>query len=129
MTHDQPHTVDDFLAVRHQLAETENTSKLEELDDQLHHLITTNPDQAATIMAALSVSGDLGAKNAAAIYVKYLFPPRPDHAREILRTLLNDNDTETRNKARDTLDKITSDPTLTPTQAAHLTTQITQKTN
>lgn len=127
MTHDRPPAVEDFLAVRHQLARAENTPKLEVWDDQLRDMCSTDPNRAAAIIDALSVSDDLGAKNAAALFVRYLYPVQSERARRLLLTLRNDPDTDIRSKARDSIDKITSNPDIDPTQAAQLSAELASR--
>lgn len=124
MVDNEPEPVTQFLATRHQLAKTGNTAQLERLDDQLHEIATSDPDHAVAIITALAKSRDLGAKEAAAIYVRYLFKTRSEPATELLLSLIFDNDLDVRSRAIDTLDKVTSDPALSPTQAAKITAQI-----
>lgn len=125
MVGNEPEPVAQFLKTRHQLAETGNTAQLEQLDDQLREMAASDPDQATAILTALATSRDLGVKEAAAIYVRYLFKTRPDQATELLLALIFNNDVDVKSRALDTLNKVTSDPALTPTQAARPTAQIT----
>jgi hypothetical protein len=120
MTSHRPQSAEQFLEIRRQLATARNTSKLVELDDELEGLATADPDQAATIMQTLAQSDDFGAKEAVAIYVQYLFPTRPQQARELLIALLNDPDDDIQSQALDTLDIITSDRWITRAEANQL---------
>lgn len=89
---------------------------VERLDEQLLDLAAAAPDQAVTIMIALSRSDDIGAREAVAIFVRYLFATRPEPARELLIPLLFDSDHNIRSQALATLDVVSTprDPAQPP---------------
>ena len=103
-------SAEQFLHTRHQLAKTGDIHKVLALDDELRDMAASDPDQAAAVMETLARSSDIGAKEAAAVYVQYLFPTRPEQARELLIELLQDRDDDVKSQALDTLDVVTSDP-------------------
>lgn len=111
-----------FLDARAVLARAFNTAKLEQLDEQLRDICSTDPDTAIEIMQALSSSDDIGAKEAVAIYVKYLFPTRQKQAVELANHLQEDQDPYIRERAQQTISAVTSSPELSPAEAAELTT-------
>ncbi len=120
MTHhpSQPETVEEFLELRSTVRH--DTALLDKLDGQLRDMAASDPDQAASILHALSRSGDKDDRDAAAIYVSHLFATRTEQAREILLTLLHDTNDDVRRQALDTLDTVTEGHQLTATQAARL---------
>jgi hypothetical protein len=62
------------------------------------------------ILTALSTSSDYGAKDAAAIYVKHLFPARQKQATDLLLGLFCDPDPDIRAQVLDTIDEVTTVP-------------------
>lgn len=122
MARDRLLTAEEFLTLRHKLTEDTNTSVLEGLHNELASMIVSDPDRAASILQALTDSSDTADRDTAAIYISLLFTTRPDHARELLVTLLHDTDHNVRAHALDTLDIVTSDNRITVTEAARLAT-------
>lgn len=51
--------------------------------------MASDSDHTVAILTALATSRDLGAKEAAAIYVRYLFKTRPGQATELLLALMH----------------------------------------
>ncbi len=106
-------SAEEFLEVRHQYAQIGDTNRLEKIDEQLLDMATSESDQAAAVIIALSHSDDLGAKEAAAIFARYLFATRPEIARELLMALLfgSDSDAHVKNQALSSIDFVTQHPT------------------
>jgi hypothetical protein len=122
MGYDRPLTAEEFLRLRHTLAQDNNTSVLEHLYNELASMVTSDPDRAASILQALTDSSDKEERDTAAIYISLLFATRPGHARELLVTLLHDSDHHVRVQALDTLDAVISDNRITVADAARLAT-------
>jgi predicted TPR repeat methyltransferase len=123
MTHDRSETVSQFLTSRRALTEAGDTEGAERLDETLKDIAVANPDSALAIIQQLS-SGDFAAKEAAAIYVQYLFPTHREQVTDLLLSLLNDPNPDIARQALQTIDTLTQDPQLTATQAAHRLTEI-----
>ena len=119
MTHDRSETVSQFLASRRALTEAGNVDGVEKLDETLRGIATSDPDSALAIVEALSVSDDVKAKEAATIYVQYLFPVRREQVADLLVSLLADPHPDIARQALHTIDVLTQDPNLNATQAAN----------
>ncbi|MGI9003522.1 MAG: hypothetical protein ACR2GH_18020 [Pseudonocardia sp.] len=106
----------EFLLARHRCAMVDDIAGVEKLDEQLLDLAASAPDLTVTIMIVLSRSDDVGAREAVAIFVRYLFATRPEPAHELLIPLLFDSDHNIRSQALATLDVVSTprDPTQTP---------------
>lgn len=122
MAHGRSLAAEEFLSLRHKLADDANTSMLEELHNELASMVASDPDRAVSILQALADSGDKADRDTAAIYVSALFATRAGQAREILLALISDEDRDVRRQALDTLDIATGDKQFTATQAARLAT-------
>jgi hypothetical protein len=127
MTHDRSNTVNQFLHTRRALAKTGNLDEVEKLDETLRDIAATDPDQAITILQELSRSDDFTAKEAAAIFLQYVFPSRQEQVATILVTLLSDPNPDIARQALTTIDQLTGDPQLNTNQAAHRITELANK--
>jgi hypothetical protein len=126
MTHDQATTVSQFLESHRVLSEAGKIDEIEKLDETLQDIAATEPDSALAIIQALSVSPDFTAREAAAVFVQYLFPAQREQVAALLVTLLNDPNPDIARQALTTIDELTGDPHLNANQAAHRITQITK---
>lgn len=124
MTDDRPQTAADFLRVWHVLAEADNTAQLEQWESQFPGLADAAPDMTLEILRELSTSSAPGAKEAAAIYARFVFHARQQETTDLLVTLYERGDVDVKSRILDTIDVITSDTRLTPTQAADLITAV-----
>lgn len=68
MAHDRSLTAQEFLSLRHKLADDANTSLLEELHNELASMVVSDPDRAVTILQALADSSHTADRETAAIY-------------------------------------------------------------
>jgi hypothetical protein len=102
----QHRSAEEFLALRRTLAESPNTALVDELDEDLRPLIEANPDQGEIILRALAGSADADDRDTAAIYVQYLFRPRPVAAQDIWVKLARDPDRSVRDQARECASEI-----------------------
>ncbi len=127
MMHDRPQTAADFLRVWHVLAEADNTTQLEQWESQFPDLADAAPDVMLEILRELSTSSAPGAKEAAAIYTRFVFYARQKETTDLLVTLFERGDTDVKSRILDTIDIITSDTRLTPTQAADLITTVKER--
>lgn len=118
MTHDPPPIVSQYFAARRALIAASDADGRERLDGTLRDIALTDPDAALTIMRELSISDDFTAREAVAIYVRYLFPMRPEHVKELLIALLGDANPDIARQALSTIDELTGDPELDADQAA-----------
>lgn len=118
MTHDRSETVSQFLASRRALTEAGNVDGVEKLDETLRGIATSDPDSTLAIIEALSVSDDVKAREAATIYVQYLFPQCREQVADLLVSLLGDPHPDIARQALHTIDVLTQDPNLNATQAA-----------
>ncbi len=125
--HDRPQTAADFLRVWHVLAEADNTTQLEQWESHFPDLAAAAPDMTLEILRELSASNTPGAKEAAAIYARFVFHARQQETTDLLVTLFEHGDTEVKTRILDTIDVITSDTQLTPTQAADLITTLKER--
>lgn len=127
MTNDRPQTAAGFLQVWHVLAEADNTAQLEQWESQFPDLADAAPDITLEILHELSASNAPGAREAAAIYVRFVFHARQEESTDLLVTLYERGDADVKNRILDTIDVITSDTRLTPTQAADLITAVKER--
>lgn len=127
MTDDRPQTAAEFLRVWHVLAEADNTAQLEQWESQFPELADAAPDMTLEILRELSTSNAPGAKEAAAIYARFVFHARHKETTELLVTLFEHGGTDVKSRILDTIDVITSDTRLTPTQAANLITTVKER--
>jgi hypothetical protein len=77
MTHHPPDAARRFLDTRRSLTEAGAADEREQLDATLRDIATNDPESALAIMQELSRSEEFTAREAAAIYVKYLISARP----------------------------------------------------
>jgi hypothetical protein len=119
MTHDRSETLSQFLAARQALTQAGNVDGVEKLDETLRGIATSDPDSALAIIEALSVSNDVKARETATIYVQYLFPVHREQVADLLVSLLGDPHPDIARQALHTIDVLTQDPHLNPTQAAN----------
>lgn len=124
MTHDRPQTAEDFLRVWHALAETDHTTQLEQWESLFPALAKAAPDMTLEILRELSTSSAPGAKEAAAIYARFVFHARREETTDLLATLYEGGDHTIKENVLSSIDVITSDKRLTPIQAAHLITEV-----
>lgn len=108
----------------HILAEADNTTQLEQWESHFPALADTAPDTTLAILRELGTSDTRGAKEAAAIYTRFIFHTRQQEATDLLVTLFEHGDTDIKSRILDTIDAITTDTQLNPTQAAHLITTV-----
>jgi hypothetical protein len=127
MSDDRPQTAADFLRVWHVLAAADNTAQLERWERHFPELADTVPDVALEILRELSASDAPGAKEAAAIYTRFIFHARQKETTDLLVTLFKYGDTDVKSRILDTIDLLTSDTRLTPTQAADLITTVKER--
>jgi hypothetical protein len=76
MTDDRPQTAADFLRVWHVLAEADNITQLEQWESKFPDLADVAPDMMLEILRELSTGSAPGAKEAAAIYARFVFHAR-----------------------------------------------------
>jgi hypothetical protein len=122
--HDRPQTAGDFLRVWYVRAEADNTSQLEQWENQFPELAEASPDMTLEILRELATSNAPGAKEAAAIYARFTFHARQEETTDLLVKIYQSGDPEIQSRILDTIDVITTDKRLKPTQAAHLITEI-----
>ena len=108
----------------HVLAEADNTAQLEQWESQFPDLADAAPDMTLDILRELSTSSAPGAKEAAAIYARFVFHARQQETTDLLVTLFQSSDPDIQENVLDTIDVITSDTRLTTTQAADLITTV-----
>lgn len=122
--YERPTTAEEFLRVWYVLAEANNTTQLEQWERQFPDLAKTTPDMTLAILRELATSNTPGAKQAAAIYARYVFLARRDETTDLLVTLFQTGDPDIQENVLDTIDAITSDTQLNPIQAAQLITAV-----
>jgi hypothetical protein len=115
----QPHIISaqEFLHLRE--ATVDNTDLLEKFDDQLRDMCTQQPDETAQIFEVLAVSARINAREATAIYARYLLGgPRGETAVRLLRGLAHDPDEHIRSTAEDTVTTATNAGSISMIDAA-----------
>lgn len=122
--HNQPQAAGDFLRVWYVLAEAHNTSQLEQWERQFPELAEAAPDMTLEILRELATSNAPGAKEAAAIYARFVFQARQEETTDLLVQMYEDGDPEIQSRLLDTIDVITSDKRLEPAQTAGLITAV-----
>jgi hypothetical protein len=96
-----PRTAEEFLALRRTLAESSDTTLVDELDEEIRLLIEAAPDQGEIILRALAGSDDADDRDTAAVNLRFLFRARPAAARDMLVKLARDLEETVRDQARE----------------------------
>lgn len=122
--HKRPKTAGEFLREWYALVEAGDTAKLEQWEHQFPELAETAPDMTLHILRELATSAAYGAKEAAAIYARYAFHTRQAEITELLITLYQGGDTDIQEHVLSSIDFITSDKRLNPSDAVELITEI-----
>ncbi|MGH4008374.1 MAG: hypothetical protein ACRDTH_09530 [Pseudonocardiaceae bacterium] len=117
MTDDRPQTAADFLRVWQVLAEADNTTQPEQWESQFPELADVAPDMMLEILRELSTSSAPGAKEAAAIYTRFVFRARQQETTDLLVTLYERGDADIKSRILNTIDVIASDTRLTPAKS------------
>ena len=114
-------TAGEWLHLRRQLvADHTQEILLTKLEEEIAVLAEADPDRAAEILNALTISGLTDDRDIAAIYVGTLLPTRHERAKELLGKLLEDPNEQIHEKAFETLEQAIEENKLTTEEATRL---------